>query len=125
MRTDFGIPSNTFRSGQTIGTCRSAVKAAFVMKPFGNAAFGSGPQDANGYALQRYLVHADLRAGRHVRVFTEIQSGLESDRTGGPRPTDEDRLEFHQVFAEFRTGSSPHLFSLRVGRQEVAFDPAA
>ncbi len=58
---------------------------------------------------------------RHVRVFTEIQSGLEAGRTGGPRPTDEDRLEFHQVFAEFRTGSSPHLFSLRVGRQEVAF----
>ena len=86
-----------------------------------NAAFGFGPQDENGYALQRYLVHADLRAGRHVRVFTEFQSGLEAGRTGGPRPTDEDRLEFHQVFAEFGTGSSPHSLSLRVGRQEVAF----
>jgi hypothetical protein len=86
-----------------------------------NAAFGSGPQDANGYVLQRYLAHADLHAGRHLRVFTEVQSGLETGRTGGPRPTDEDRLEFHQAFADLSTGASPHSFTLRVGRQEVAF----
>ena len=86
-----------------------------------NAAFGSGPQDGNGYVLQRYLTHADLNAGPHVRFFTEFQSGLESGRTGGPRPTDEDRLEFHQAFVELGTGPSPRAFTLRVGRQEVAF----
>jgi hypothetical protein len=86
-----------------------------------NAAFGSGPQDANGYVLQRYLVHADLHAGRHVRFFTELQSGFEMGRTGGPRPTDEDRLELNQAFAEMRVGSGPRVFTLRVGRQEVAF----
>jgi hypothetical protein len=86
-----------------------------------NAGFGSGPQDGNGYVLQRYLVHADLHAGPHVRLFTEVQSGLESGRTGGPRPTDEDRLEFHQAFVELSTGPSPRSLTLRVGRQEVAF----
>lgn len=86
-----------------------------------NAAFGSGPQDANGYLLQRYLVHADFVAGGHVRVFTEGQSGLETGRTGGPRPTDEDRLEFHQAFVELTTGRSPRSLTVRVGRQEVAF----
>lgn len=86
-----------------------------------NAAFGSGPQDANGYVLQRYLVHADLHAGRRVRFFTELQSGVETGRTGGPRPTDEDRLELNQAFAEIRAGSGPRVFALRVGRQEVAF----
>jgi hypothetical protein len=86
-----------------------------------NAAFGSGPQDANGYILQRYLVHADLHAGRRVRFFTELQSGVETGRTGGPRPTDEDRLELNQAFAELRVGSGPRLFTVRVGRQEVAF----
>jgi Alginate export len=86
-----------------------------------NAAFGAGPQDQNGYLLQRYLVHADLVAGRHVRVFTEVQSGLETGRTGGPRPTDEDRLEFHQAFVELTTGRSPRSLTVRVGRQEVAF----
>jgi hypothetical protein len=49
-----------------------------------NAAFGSGPQDGNGYLLQRYLFHGDLRAGRHVRVFTEIQSGLEAGEPAAP-----------------------------------------
>jgi hypothetical protein len=85
-----------------------------------NAAFGSGPQDGNGYVLQRYLAHGDLHAGRHVRLFTEFQSGLESGRTGGPRPTDEDRLEFHQAFIELSMGPS-RPFTLRLGRQEVAF----
>jgi hypothetical protein len=88
---------------------------------FRNAAFGSGPQDPNGYVLQRYLTHADLHLGQHVRVFTELQSGLETGRTGGPRPTDEDRLEFHQAFAELSIGRSPSSFTLRVGRQEVGF----
>ena len=86
-----------------------------------NNAFGSGPQDPNGYVLQRYLTHADLVAGRHVRVFTEVQSGIETGRTGGPRPTDEDRLEFHQAFVELTTGRSPRSLTVRVGRQEVAF----
>jgi hypothetical protein len=86
-----------------------------------NAAFGSGPQDSNGYVLQRYLTHADLVAGRHVRVFTELQSGIETGRRGGPRPTDEDRLEFHQAFVELTTGRSPRSLTVRVGRQEVAF----
>jgi hypothetical protein len=86
-----------------------------------NAAFGSGPQDGNGYVLQRYLAHADLHAGPHARLFTEVQSGLESGRTGGPRPTDEDRLEFHQAFVELSTGPSPRSFTLRIGRQEVGF----
>jgi hypothetical protein len=85
-----------------------------------NAAFGSGPQDGNGYVLQRYLTHADLHAGPHVRLFTEFQSGLEAGRTGGPRPSDEDRLEFHQAFVELSMGRS-RPFTLRVGRQEVAF----
>jgi Alginate export len=88
---------------------------------FRNAAFGAGPQDGNGYVLQRYLAHADFHAGPHLRVFTELQSGLESGRTGGPRPTDEDRLEFHEAFVELSTGPSPRSFTLRVGRQEVAF----
>jgi hypothetical protein len=86
-----------------------------------HAAFGSGPQDGNGYVLQRYLTHVHLHAGPHVRLFTEVQSGLESGRTGGPRLTDEDRLEFHQAFVELSTGLSRRSFTLRVGRQEVAF----
>jgi Alginate export len=30
--------------------------------------FGAGPQDPNGYLLQRYLTHADVHFGNQVRV---------------------------------------------------------
>src|SRR5437868_7974437 len=53
--------------------------------------FGSSPADADGYLLQRFLLHADLHLGDHVRTFVELQSGLEYGRVGGPRPSiDED-----------------------------------
>jgi hypothetical protein len=89
---------------------------------FSNAQWGQGVQDDNGYLLQRYMVHADIQAAESFRVFTQIKSGRESGRAGGPRPTDEDRLDLHQAFLDVRhqaeNGSS---FTLRIGRQEVAF----
>src|SRR5262245_23583651 len=38
---------------------------------FSQFAFGAGPQDSNGYWLQRYLLHADWHLGKRVRVFTQ------------------------------------------------------
>lgn len=75
---------------------------------------------ADGYLLQRYMAHADLRLGRAVRVFGQVKSGLETGRTGGPRPPDEDRLDVHQSFLELRTtgSSSAPRAVFRLGRQE-------
>src|SRR5262245_2105028 len=56
---------------------------------FSEFAFGAGPQDSNGYLLQRYLLHADWHLGTRVRVFTQLQSGIETGRNGGPRLTDD------------------------------------
>src|SRR5262249_15127232 len=36
-------------------------------------AFGAGPQDDNGYLLQRYLLHADFHLGPRVRFFVQLQ----------------------------------------------------
>jgi hypothetical protein len=44
---------------------------------FSEFAFGAGTQDPNGYWLQRYLLHADWHLGKRVRVFTQLQSGIE------------------------------------------------
>src|SRR5262249_5235155 len=71
---------------------------------FNEFAFGAGPQDKNGYWLQRYLLHADWHLGKRVRVFTQLQSGIENGRNGGPRLTDDDRLEIHQAFVDLRLG---------------------
>ena len=90
---------------------------------FGNQSFGLTPPDPDGYFLQRYLLHTDLRAGSRLRVWTEFNSGLENGRIGGPRPViDEDKLDLHQAFVDVAVAAtSPSAAILRVGRQEIAF----
>jgi hypothetical protein len=88
---------------------------------FSQFAFGAGPQDDDGYLLQRYLLHADRHFGKSVRVFTQLQSGIESGRNGGPRLTDDDRLEAHQAFLDFNFGDEAKSLTLRLGRHEMEF----
>ena len=84
--------------------------------------FGSQPDDANGYALQRYLLHTDWHFGTRVRAFLEIQSGLEDGRNGGPRPTDKDTLDLHEAFVDVKLRNNDKgSVALRLGRHEVAF----
>src|SRR5262249_33073635 len=86
---------------------------------FSEFAFGAGPQDSNGYFLQRYLLHADWHLGTRVRVFTQLQSGIENGRKGGPRLTDDDRLEIHQAFVDLKFGHDGNSVLLRLGRHEM------
>jgi hypothetical protein len=86
---------------------------------FNHPNWGQGLQD-NGYFLQRYFLHGDLRLGR-VRIFGQLQSSLENGRNGGPRPTDEDQLDLHQAFFDVKLGSGEQSLTLRSGRQELAF----
>lgn len=85
-----------------------------------NAQWGQGPQDDDGYLLTRAMLHGDVQFNEAARVFVQLKSGLEDGRTGGPRPTDEDRLDLHQAFFDLR-GGAERTFTLRVGRQELAF----
>lgn len=84
-----------------------------------NSGFGTDPETASGYILQRYLLHADWHFGTHLRLFTQFQSGLEEGRNGGPRLTDKDVADLHQAFFDI-TDSSQNL-RFRVGRQEIEF----
>src|ERR1700738_4287816 len=47
---------------------------------FRNASFGSAPNTPHGFLIQRYLLHSDMHLGPHVRVFVQLQSGLENGR---------------------------------------------
>ena len=59
-----------------------------------NYNWGAGPQDRNGYYLQRFMGSTDLHLGDRTRVFVELQSGDVFGRNGGPRPSqDKDTLE--------------------------------
>ena len=75
-------------------------------------------------SLQRYMFHADMHFGPHVRVFVQAQSALEfgqSKSEGGFFYTDKDTFEPHQGFIDFRSSEDPkHYVLLRVGRQEIA-----
>jgi hypothetical protein len=87
-----------------------------------NENWGATVEDNNGWYLQRYLLHADLHVGDRFRVFSQIQSGIETGRSGGPRGVDEDRLDLHQLFLDFSPfSSSDKDLTIRVGRQEIIF----
>ena len=89
---------------------------------YGNNLWGRGPQDDNGYWLQRYMVHADAHFGEAFRLFAQFKSGLEDGRNGGPRPTDRDDFDLHQAFADARfPWSDEDSLTLRAGRQELAY----
>jgi hypothetical protein len=91
----------------------------FKYENYLNPGFGTDPATPNGYILQRYLLHTDWHFGAHFRLFTQFQSGLEEERNGGPRLTDEDVADLHQAFIDI--SNSSHTFVLRAGRQEVEF----
>src|SRR5258706_7604869 len=89
---------------------------------FRNSLWGRGPQDDNGYLLQRYMIHADAHLGDYFRVFTQFKSGLEDGRTGGPRPTDRDDFDLNQAFFDVRVPLAElDSLTFRTGRQELAY----
>jgi hypothetical protein len=54
-------------------------------------------------------------------VFTQLQSAIGSWRNGGPRPTDDDRLDLHQTFVDLRFGDDTKSLTFRIGRHEMDF----
>src|SRR6267378_2443276 len=89
-----------------------------------NYNWGAGPQDGNGYYLNRFLGSADFHLGSSTRFFFELKSGLEFGRADGPRPVqDEDKLDINQLFIEFHLpahGDRPRA-SLKIGRQNLQY----
>jgi hypothetical protein len=78
------------------------------------------PSTIDNYMLQRYLFGADLHMGKRFRFYGELQSGIINGKIASPRPNDEDLLELHQGFVEYRSPKegSKHLM-VRLGRQEL------
>lgn len=91
---------------------------------YNNYRWNPASLDDDGYLLQRYLLHADLHLGPSLRVFSQLQASLEDWREGGPRGTDEDRLDVHQFFVDLRLPvhvAENDRITLRVGRQELMY----
>lgn len=91
-----------------------------VFEQVGNDNWGK-QNFTNTFFLQRYMFHADWHLGRHVRVFTQLKSGLELFRAGGPRPIDEKKIDFEAAYLELGTGGTHNWIDLRLGRQELNY----
>jgi hypothetical protein len=123
-RTDFFDPAKYIRLGDNPQLYLSlGLEYRIEYEYYDNWMFGAGPQDHNGYVMNRVMPHFDFHAGNRFRLFSEFEFDYTDGRNGGPRPgTDEDRGDVHQAFIEIGPHvSGPHGISLRAGRQEVVF----
>jgi len=78
------------------------------------------PSVVDNYLLQRYLFGVDTHLGPRTRVFAELQSGIIDGRLRSPRPTDQNTLDVHQAFVEWRQPlPRDRLLSVKAGRQEL------
>jgi hypothetical protein len=121
-RTDFFDPAKYIRFGDNPQMYLSlGFEYRIQYEDYDNFLFGEGPQDHNGYVLNRVMPHFDFHAGSIFRLFSEFEFDFEDGRNGGSRPQiDEDRGDVHQAFVEIGSHvSSPRGISLRLGRQEV------
>jgi len=85
-----------------------------------NNNWGAGPQNLQGYLLQRLMPDADLRLGDHARVFVTV--AFDEFTARNPRPgIDKDIADGHEGFVEFGGNlHDPHPgLDIIVGRQEV------
>jgi hypothetical protein len=91
-----------------------------VWEQIGNDNWGQQPF-MNGYFNERYMLYFDVHYGTHVRSFVELKSGLNSYRSGGPRPIDEKKLDFQTAFLEIGTGDERNWIKFRAGRHELEY----
>ncbi|MCA9289315.1 MAG: alginate export family protein [Phycisphaerales bacterium] len=79
------------------------------------------------FLLGRVLLHADLRAGEHIRAFVQGKSAFivdDRDLPGGSRTLDVDTLDLQQGFGDFMfnlNDDASRRVTIRLGRQELAF----
>jgi hypothetical protein len=95
-------------------------EAREMWEQIGNDNWGQAPY-MNGYLNERYMLYFDIHYGKHVRTFVELKSGLNSFRSGGPRPFDEKKLDFQAAFLELGTTIKDSPVKLLVGRQELEY----
>ena len=126
-RTDVWDPLKYIRRGR--GRDHWYVTLGGEIRPFyeiyNNYNWGAGPQDGNGYYLQRIMASADVHLGERAHVFVELRSGSVAGRNGGPRASqDKDVADVSQAFAGFtvvRGNASKPKVELKIGRQELNY----
>ncbi len=106
-----GSRSNISRWAAKAGSSPSAARPAKLSSRSATT-IGESRTYTNTFFLERYMLHTDWHLGKYVRAFVQLKSGLESFRTGGPRPIDEKKLDFEAAFVEVGTTQRRQLVGL-------------
>lgn len=83
--------------------------------------FGLAEHGNDDYLLQRLLLHGDLHVGRYFRSFIQFGSHYSFGKANDETPSEEDRFDLQQGFAELRLPLGADTASIRGGRQELSF----
>ena len=86
-----------------------------------NDNWSAKPYPVNSFGLERYQLFADTHFNPNVRLFLQLESGLEQGRPGGSRPIDKKNLDFLNAFLDLSRGRATRQTRLRLGRQELQF----
>lgn len=73
----------------------------------------------DAYLLHRLLFHANFRVGEHFRAFVELENAGQTGRSPAALPTDRNRGDLAQAFAEVMVPLGGVELGLRGGRQEL------
>ena len=120
LRQDFWDPIKYIPLGSDDWYLSIGGEAREAFEQVGNDNWGKQAY-TNTFFLERYMLHTDWHLGRHVRVFVQLKSGLESFREGGARPIDEKKLDFEAAFLEVGRAQGRNWIVLRAGRQELNY----
>lgn len=82
--------------------------------------WGDTTNDRDGFLLNRALFHLDAKLGKHLRLFSQLQSSTEISRVN-PNPLERNELDLHQLFADFHFGRESNKIIFRIGRQELLY----
>lgn len=97
-------------------------QARYRYELFNHFNFGAGPQDRNGYHLERLLANADFHLGNNFRIFAQGKSAMIDGREGGPRPVDADEVDIQQLFADAKLPlGDDQSITFRFGRQDLLY----
>lgn len=84
--------------------------------------WGESLPDHDGFMLSRFLLHGDLRMGRYVTTFIQLQSGLSSGDPNPPPAVNQNPLDLHQLFIDIQLPLEKRSsFTIRLGRQELSY----
>jgi Alginate export len=88
---------------------------------FSNPFFGLTPRGTTTYDMHRLLLNGDLHIGDTFRTFIQFGNHLVTSQSTSP-PTDVDRLDLQQGFADVKISVGRHAsVTIRGGRQEIMF----